>query len=263
MSDRIRLRRVLGYEFFNNYPDVCSVVRPGGLDALGDYDRRVAQRFISSFEGCRRVLDVGCGSGFPGLYVAPYVNELVGVDAAPNMVDLAKKNCDLLGVENASFEVGGVDGLRFAAEEFDGVMLCGLLESLDWQGVDMLMPEVHRVIAPDGRVAALDQDWRDILNMKGSRQAAVRLEDKNVVLRFVERTTSPHLERDSRYVLAPDSPLGLRLVTELGARSEAPVNIGANELEPESVVDAWYTELAQFDQETFRSLFASRGFRNV
>ena len=70
MSGGIQPRRIAGWEFFNNNPEICSVIRPGGLEALGADDRRVAKRFIQVLKGCRRVLDIGCGSGFPGLYVA-------------------------------------------------------------------------------------------------------------------------------------------------------------------------------------------------
>jgi len=263
VSGGIQPRRIAGWEFFNNNPDTCSVVRPGGLEALGEGDRRVAESFIQALKGCRRVLDVGCGSGFPGLYVAPSVGELVGVDAAPNMVSQARKNCELLGVQNASFQVGGAEGLRFSDGEFDGAMLCGLLESMDWGEVERMMRDVYRVVSAGGRVAALDQDWDDVLGRKGPEEASVHLEKEGIVLRFVRRSASPHLERDLRYLIRRDSPIGRKVVEELKEGKEAPATIRADELSPDSVLDAWYTESAQFDRETFRNLFMSTGFRSV
>ena len=89
MDQRVELRKIAGWEFFNNNVDVCDLVRPGGIKALEANARAVAELFIAALGGHRRILDVGCGSGFPGLYVASYVDELVGLDLALDpVVDL-------------------------------------------------------------------------------------------------------------------------------------------------------------------------------
>jgi len=256
-------RKTAGWEFFNDNVHVCDVVRPGGLAALKEGDRKVAEKFIGALRGCQRVLDVGCGSGFPGLYVASHVGELVGVDAAPNMVTAARANADQLGVQNAVFHVGGDSGLPFRDAEFDAALLCGVLESMDWESADRMMSEVWRVLTTGGRIALLDQDWRDVLLRKPLRAASILSAKGRFVLRVVERRSSPATERYTSYVVDPGSPTGRKLRSELGDRPQAPTSITPEDLDAEAVLDAWYEETAQFDVETLPHLAASKGFRGI
>ena len=83
-------QQVPGWQYFDEHVESCDVVRGRALDTLEEDDRAVAEWFIGAPEGRRRVLDVGCGAGYPGLYVAGHVGELVGIDAAPNMVRAAQ-----------------------------------------------------------------------------------------------------------------------------------------------------------------------------
>ena len=59
------MRQVPGWQFFNAHVEVCDAVRCEGVAALPADDRTVAEWFISVLGGCRRVLDFGCGCGFP------------------------------------------------------------------------------------------------------------------------------------------------------------------------------------------------------
>ena len=263
MRSRIQPRRIVGWEFFNENVGVCDVVRPGGLDALSADDRKVAEWFNEVLRGRRKVVDVGCGSGFPALYVAPHVGEIIGVDAAPNMIVAAKENALMLGVRNARFMVGGADGLPLKDEEFDGALLCGSLESMDWPEVHRMMSEVWRGMAPGGRIVVLDQDWRDVLQRKSLSEAGVRRTKGRLIARFVQRSLSPASERDTRYLVNPESPLGRRLLAALGDKASAPVIINPEDLDPNAVLDAWYDEAAQFDAEALTRVLESQGFHQI
>jgi ubiquinone/menaquinone biosynthesis C-methylase UbiE len=261
MPTGITPRRIPGWEFFNENVGVCDVVRPGGIEALGADDRKVAELFIGALSGRRKVVDIGCGSGFPGLYLAPHVGEIVGVDAAPNMITAARKNALELGVNNALFQVAGADGLPFENGQFDGVLLCGVLESMDWPGVRRMMAEVRRLIAPGGRIVVLDQDWRDVLERKPLNETSVRRKEGRLIVRFVQRTESPATEKDTRYLVNPESALGRRLLAALGDKASAPVIISPEDLDPNAVLDAWYDEAAQFNAESLKRLVESQGFQ--
>lgn len=263
IEKRIRPRKIKDYEFFDSNVEVCDIVRSGGVGALDTEDRVVVEWFIETVKGTKKVLDLGCGSGFPGLYVAPYVGELIGVDAVPGMVDKARSNARMLNAANVEFEKGGTDGLRFADEEFDGIILCGLLESMDWESVHSILPEVHRVLKHAGIVAVLDRDWRYVLDGNPLSETLVRFEDNQLIIQFIERKTSPNLERDIRYLIDPRSDLGQRLLRELQGKSCIRISINSDDLEPEAILDSWYDETAQFDADTLRELFVSVGFCKV
>ena len=256
-------RRVPGWKFFNDNVDVCDVVRPGGLAALEPDDRAVAEWFVRSLGGRRAVVDIGCGSGFPGLYVAPHVGQFVGVDAAPNMIVEAQKNQTELGVGNARFEVGKAENLHCHDGEFDGALLCGVLESMDWDCVARAIVEVRRALAPEGKVAILDQDWSEVMRARPPREATVRLCDGQFLLQLVERESSPGLERDTRYLVDRASPLGTWLSAELGERRGAHLTADDLSIDPDAVLDAWHDEVAQFDMEVLTDLVESAGFDEV
>ncbi len=260
----IHPRKVAGWEFFNENVHLCDVVRPGGLHALAEGDRTVAEMFIAVLSGCHRVIDLGCGSGFPGLYVAPYVDELVSIDAAPAMVKAAQANASLLQITNVVFKVGGADGVPPIGDgECDGALLCGVLESTDWEGVLQLLSEVHRVLMRGGRLAVLDQEWRDVLQNNPQKTASIHYEKERLLVQVRERRTSPNTEKCTWYLVDPCSSLFQRLQTELGNHQSAHTAIDCSDLEGDNILDAWYDETAQFDAETLTTLTVSHGFRGA
>lgn len=76
-----------------------------------------------------RVLDVGTGTGEPGLFAARRVGaagSVVGIDSSPAMISLARLRAPKLGLDNTTFEVMDAQGLKFKPGEFDAV-LCQLV----------------------------------------------------------------------------------------------------------------------------------------
>lgn len=50
-----------------------------------------------------RTLDVGCGSGIYSMALAPYVQEAVGIDISPKMIQYARERSQKLGLTNTTF----------------------------------------------------------------------------------------------------------------------------------------------------------------
>lgn len=256
MSLKIQPRKIAGWEFFEKYyyDQTAAETLPAEVGEVEGW-------FIEALKGCRRVLDVGCGAGWPGVHVAPHVGQLVGIDASSMAIAAARQIAS--GISNMSFEVGGMEGLPHGDGGFDGAMLCGLLESMDWDAVHRMMPEVRRVLSPDGRVAVLDQDWLDCLSRNPRQTARIRLRKGRLMLQIVERSLSPHTEVDTRYIVDPNSLAGREMLTWLGGREQIPASITSDDLDPADVLDAEYDVAAQFDADSLAQLFASYGFCDI
>ena len=108
--------------------------------------------FLHALEDCQRVLDIGCGEGWPSLYLARSVPEVVGLDALPEQVALAENAARLLGVENVRFELGCANDLPFEDQSFDGICFGGNV--LYYRSTpEEKLHESARVLRPGGRFA--------------------------------------------------------------------------------------------------------------
>ncbi len=75
------------------------------------------------------VLDIGCGPGHYSIQLARKgVRKALGIDVAPSMISLAKKNAELAGVSaNCFFEEGDFYEYRFN-EKFDYAIVMGVMD---------------------------------------------------------------------------------------------------------------------------------------
>lgn len=269
MRYKIQLRKIQGWEFFNGtadgscqpFMDDQNIPAPTLLNDMPESERVMPELFIKALSGCKSLLDIGCGSGYPGFQIAPYVEELVGIDAAPNAIAQARIALSKSSIKNISFEIGGTDGLHYPDSKFDGIMLCGLLESMGWQDVNRIMPEVFRLLQPGGRIAVLDQDWEYMLQTKPARETQIRIENNQLRLVTVERR--PRSEVYTWYKVKQESSIGKRMQAELGKRERVQTQITPENLDPEDVIDAWYDETAQFNAKRLFKTMQLHGFKCI
>lgn len=102
------------------------------------------------------VLDVGCGTGLAATMVAPRVGHggrVLGVDASPKMLELARRKAQGFGFDQCVFELGDSSHLELAADSFD-VVICSFAL---WGSPEQLFGELLRVLKPGG--ALLLQNW--------------------------------------------------------------------------------------------------------
>jgi ubiquinone/menaquinone biosynthesis C-methylase UbiE len=100
------------------------------------------------FREARRVLDVGCGTGYGSAMMATPDREVVGVDTSGEAVEWAKTT---YRAENASFFVMPATELRFPDNSFDAVCSIQSIEHFD--DVEVFLSEVVRVLRPGGVLA--------------------------------------------------------------------------------------------------------------
>jgi len=105
------------------------------------------------------LLDAGCGPGTvtTGLARAVSPGDVVGLDAAPGVLDHARAHASEERVDNVTFIAGDVYGLDFAVGEFDVVYANQLLQHL--ADPVRAIAEMRRVLKPGGLLAVRDADY--------------------------------------------------------------------------------------------------------
>ena len=103
----------------------------------------------------QRILDLGSGTGYPALLAAQAVGprgNVVGLDLADAMLDVARRKAKALGLTNIRFQAGDVSTLPFDAGSFDAVISRFCLMFLP--DVPKAAAEIARVLKPGGYLAA-------------------------------------------------------------------------------------------------------------
>ncbi|MFI0479415.1 class I SAM-dependent methyltransferase [Actinomadura sp. 9N215] len=129
--------------------DYPSEVEPFGFVTMSDL-RLLAD--LLARPGTTRLLDVGCGRGGPGLWIARELDvPLVGVDIIPEGVAAASERAAGFGMEaRASFYVASATDTGLPAGGFDGAVSIDAL----WMVHDKsaAFRELARVLSPGGRL---------------------------------------------------------------------------------------------------------------
>jgi SAM-dependent methyltransferase len=119
------------------------LLRLGANDAIARFIRGNAGRGLE-------ILEVGCGFGATAQQVAPGQREVVGVDAAPVAIEVARR---LAAAHiNLRFEVMDAGRLEFPEARFDMVYSTDLIEHLHPDDVPRHLAEACRVLRPGGRL---------------------------------------------------------------------------------------------------------------
>jgi ubiquinone/menaquinone biosynthesis C-methylase UbiE len=115
---------------------------------------RTADLVVATDPDVRRLLDVGCGTGYLlRLLAERYPDaELAGIDPAPSMIGVAAGSTvdDRVG-----FVVGSVEGLPCSDGEFDLVVATTSFDH--WADQEQGLRECARVLRPGGRLVLVDQ----------------------------------------------------------------------------------------------------------
>ncbi len=105
-----------------------------------------------------KVLDVGCGTGSLTLTAkssAGKSGEVYGIDAAPEMIDVARKKAMRTG-SDVVFEVGLVEKIPFPDATFDVVVSRLVIHHLPDDLKRKAFAEIYRVLKPDGHFLVAD-----------------------------------------------------------------------------------------------------------
>lgn len=101
-----------------------------------------------------RILEIGCATGYYGMYYAGRCREYVGVDLFPAHIDLFRQKIAEAGLENVSCQVGDATALTDIADgSFDVVLCLGPMYHLPPKEREQVFSECYRVCKKDGVAA--------------------------------------------------------------------------------------------------------------
>lgn len=103
------------------------------------------------------VLDLGCGTGTLAIMAKQSQPgaEVVGLDADPDMLRVAKQKAAQLGVP-VTFDLGFTNALPYPDESFDRVLSSIMIHHLKTPDKIQTAREVHRVLKPGGQLHIID-----------------------------------------------------------------------------------------------------------
>ena len=126
---------------------------------IGRLHRDIADRTVdlalSCAPGARRVLDVGCGTGYLLRQAArrlPDATDLAGIDAAPSMIQVARTASP--DDARLRFSTGFAEELPYSAGSFDLVVSTTSFDH--WADQRAGLVECARVLAPGGHLVVTD-----------------------------------------------------------------------------------------------------------
>lgn len=269
MKDKPIYRRVEQWEIYDrmagtgDYPDVDKQFLP--KERFDWTLLTEIELFRNAVSGCKKVLDIGCGTGHPSLYIAKDVEQIVGIDKSEKMIEIARRKLHKVGADNVFFEVGDAERLRFSDSGFDAVVLCGSLAT--FTNKKRALQEIRKVLCKNGKVACIEANWlfQSVKERRFKGEGSFTLAEGNLIkYRHVKRSWYPHKETDYRCVIDKKSLLGKRLLSNshLLKHRTLETEMPIEEVEP-YCHEIEYDEEEKFAPETLANLFTENGFRNV
>lgn len=121
------------------------------------YDERVIEqmRAAAMLDDTMTVADVGTGTGFVAAGIAPHVARVLAIDTSPEMLAVARRNLDTLGVTNVELIEGDVISLPLHDDSVDAAFANMVLHHAEDPAA--MLTEMARIVRPAGTVAICDE----------------------------------------------------------------------------------------------------------
>jgi ubiquinone/menaquinone biosynthesis C-methylase UbiE len=109
------------------------------------FDRALLARFAEHVGTSGPICDVGCGPGHIARYLRAQGANVLGIDLAPGMIEIARKLSP-----DIEFHVGNMMALPIADESWEGVVAFYSIVHIEPERIDAVLREFWRVLSPHG-----------------------------------------------------------------------------------------------------------------
>ena len=107
-------------------------------------------KVISERESTKNFLDVGCGTGELVIDTAKKEIHSVGIDFSNDMIDIANKTKESLGVENSEFICDSIFNYNLTSESYDAIAANGFIEYISYDELDKFFTDVSKGLSKGG-----------------------------------------------------------------------------------------------------------------
>ncbi|MEO0070472.1 MAG: class I SAM-dependent methyltransferase [candidate division WOR-3 bacterium] len=227
---------------------------------IGDFALRLA--------GAQKVLDVGCGDGWPLLRLAPLFDSVTGIDASSRRVARATANAERLQLKNVTIKQMSMTEMNFPDNSFDGVVAASAVE----QTPDpyQALREIFRVLKPGGKFQIYFEAYDG--EEKGVSERVFITENEDCYgYHYVLKHQMPPWERNYLVKFSPTPEMQeefrrlSNLIERLGSVPAQAPEIGLEFLERNQkyiIGGSWY-ELEHFTTKAMKETLEEIGFSEV
>ncbi len=99
--------------------------------------------------GVKKVLDLGCGSGWLSIFISKYGFEVTGIDIAQPAIELGKQWAKEDNA-NVNFLVGDLLNLPFEENSFNAIVCNSVLEHFRSDQAKIVFEKIHKILTEKG-----------------------------------------------------------------------------------------------------------------
>ena len=114
------------------------------------FTKKLLEKYVSNQS---KVIEVGCGTGYYGIFLHDKCSEYFGIDLTPENIDVFNEKIEKDKIKNITTMVGdGTNLFKINGNEFDLVLIFGPMYHLPQNERDLVFEEAKRVCKTNGLI---------------------------------------------------------------------------------------------------------------